>query len=378
MRSDRTNTPFSALLEALSYALDITEAQYKDAVNTYEAVGRHLARPDSLLAQYNPEILPQGSFMLGTMIQPIHEKDDLDIDLVCQLTGKQDHWTQHDLKQAVGNQLKAHKSYRQMIKKPEGRRCWTLIFSGTINYHLDILPCIVDTGYRILLKKAFAAGGIQEPNDLSLRITYRRESNYQTETNHLLWRKSNPFGYGQWFLQQAAQNMAKSFPFHESIRPVPQYKTDKLPLQRIVQILKRHRDVLFEGNEDKPISIIITTLAARAYEQQADIAQGLLEVVERMLLFIEDRYSTAHGRMIKWVENPVNPEENFADKWPDTPSKQQHFYRWMERVKQDLNYATSQQEMLPVREALADSFGKEAVAKAFSHVSGTRVRNRKS
>src|SRR6185503_2735935 len=36
-------------------------------------------------------------------------------------------------------------------------------------------------------------------------------------------------------------------------------------LQMAVQILKRHRDVTFEGRDDGPISIINTTLAGHAY-----------------------------------------------------------------------------------------------------------------
>jgi hypothetical protein len=40
----------------------------------------------------------------------------------------------------------------------------------------------------------------------------------------------------------------------------------KTTLQRTVQALKRHRNIYFvDGPENRPASIIITTLAARAY-----------------------------------------------------------------------------------------------------------------
>lgn len=54
----------------------------------------------------------------------------------------------------------------------------------------------------------------------------------------------------------------------ESVRAVPKYQSNKTPLQRAVQILKRHRDIMFAGDEDKPVSIIITTLAAKAYQEK--------------------------------------------------------------------------------------------------------------
>lgn len=47
----------------------------------------------------------------------------------------------------------------------------------------------------------------------------------------------------------------------------------RTPLQRAIQIMKRHRDMRFNGHRDedhKPISMIITTLAAKLYEGHAN------------------------------------------------------------------------------------------------------------
>ena len=68
---------------------------------------------------------------------------------------------------------------------------------------------------------------------------------------------------------------------------VPAYKEKKSPLQRVVQILKRHRDLMFNGDESKPISIIITTLAARAYNKETDVLDALVNVVNSMERYIE-------------------------------------------------------------------------------------------
>ena len=62
-----------------------------------------------------------------------------------------------------------------------------------------------------------------------------------------------------------------------SVEPLPiDGKKSKLPLQRAVQLLKRHRDVTYANStkEEKaaaPISIIITTLAAHAYQGEGDV-----------------------------------------------------------------------------------------------------------
>lgn len=161
MLTQEEKKQFSEILETLGETLDITETQYNAAVSSYGAVGEWLAKPESSLAQYKPVVRPQGSFMLGTMIKPICEEDDLDIDLVCELTGKNPQWTQYYLKQAVGNRLKANETYKNMLDE-EGRRCWTLMYSNSVNYHMDILPSLVCNGYNIVLEKAFSATALDK------------------------------------------------------------------------------------------------------------------------------------------------------------------------------------------------------------------------
>jgi hypothetical protein len=361
-------TQFNEILEELGKNLDISETQHNAVAKSYDAVGLHLAKHDSPLGKYSPEILPQGSFMLGTMIQPIHEDDDLDIDLVCQLVGKQADWTQFDLKQVVGDQLKAHGTYEKMLETPDGRRCWRIDYSKDANYHLDILPCIVDSGYRILLEKAFSAADQAEANTLALRITDNTEANYKTETNHLNWLKSNPFGYARWYFNQASLDIMKAELFSEAIQPIPTYTKERLPLQRIVQILKRHRDMMFDGSEHKPISIIITTLASMAYSKETNIVDGLLNVTSKMAGLIEERYSPKHAKNIKWISNPVNSEENFADKWVDHPARETNFYRWIGQVQKDLAEATSLSGLHLIKGSLQKSMGQNVVERTFTDI----------
>ncbi|KAF0200852.1 MAG: hypothetical protein FD170_3133 [Bacteroidetes bacterium] len=359
---------FSDILEELGKSLDISETQYDAAVRSYEAVGTWLAKDDSTLAPYSPEILPQGSFMLGTMVKPINDKDDLDIDLVCQLKGKNPEWTQEDLKHKVGDRLKDHDTYKKMLDD-EGRRCWTLVYSDAANYHLDILPSIVDKGYRMILEKAFSEIELKDIEKLGIRITDNQTDNYEWEKNHLEWLKSNPFGYGRWFFQQATLDFRKAFSLNESIAPVPKYKKEKLPLQRVVQILKRHRDMLFNGHEHKPISIIITTLASKAYNKETDIIEALINVVNEMENYIEERWSDDHGKVIKWISNPVNDEENFADKWQEYPQRERNFFHWLSEAKKDLNNIIGQsgKGLQFINESMVKPFGKDAVTKAFSN-----------
>lgn len=377
MLTQDQKSQFSELLEELGNTLDISETQYNAAVKSYEAVGTWLSKEDSSLAPYKPEILPQGSFMLGTMIKPVNDKDDLDIDLVCQLKGKNPNWTQYDLKNKVGDRLKAHEIYKEMLDE-EGRRCWTLIYSDDANYHMDVLPSIVSNDYRMILEKAFTGTELKDLDNLAIRLTCTEELNYTTATSPNEWLKSNPFGYGRWFYQQATLDFVKAFSMTESIKPIPTYRKEKLPLQRVVQILKRHRDMMFDGHEHKPISIIITTLAAKSYNKETNIIDALLNVIQQMPYHIEERYSPEHGKKIKWISNPVNEEENFADRWLNEPKREENFYKWMQQLNTDIQNAIGKRGVHLIQESLEKPFGKNAITKAFSNYGANELKKRES
>lgn len=332
----QNNHEASQWLNKIGEALDLTAAQYKAVEERYTAVANYLSSESSGLKIYKPEIKPQGSFLLGTMIKPIMQDDELDIDLVCRLTGKQDSWTQYHLKQAIGDELKASEMYKRMLDE-EGNRCWTLLYAESTKFHMDILPAIVGQDHYQLMERTFSALENRQVDQLAIKITDRRLPNHRTEVHPEFWPKSNPFGYAGWFNDRAALPATKMMSLRESVESLPEHVAKKEPLKRIVQILKRHRDMMYGGDEDKPISIIITTLAAKAYQKETNIVTALLNILDRMASLIEVRYSQAHTRMIKWVGNPVNDVENFADKWPDDAGKEDNFYAWLAKAKEDFS-----------------------------------------
>ncbi len=73
---------YNDLLEGQSEVLDITPTQFEEAKASYEAVGNGLSLEASPLARYNPTVYPQGSFQIGTVIKPIADEDNFDVDVV--------------------------------------------------------------------------------------------------------------------------------------------------------------------------------------------------------------------------------------------------------------------------------------------------------
>lgn len=143
-----------------------------------------------------------------------------------------------------------------------------------------------------------------------------------------------------------------------------------------MQLLKRHRDIHYAGDDDKPISIIITTLAARAYDGEKDLTSAFRNVVAKMRNYIETRM--VDGKEIKWVPNPVNSQENFADKWPESPRKQRLFYEWLDKLEANIHNIVSSNDRLLLERHFSDSFGKEMSQKTFAALAKQKLNERKS
>ena len=347
------------ILSDLADELDVSPSKYREATEHYKAVGAWLDADDSELARYQPSVYPQGSFALGTAVKPLGD-EEYDVDAVCLLQLKPYEVTQKQLKDLVGNRLKHPRSrYKDMIEPKEGgRRCWTIRYADASRFHLDVLPAIPDA-YDWLLALDVPVEWAKSAILLTDRKTW---NDIKPE-----WPRSNPKGYVVWFKDRMRIRLEeiKRLRARELRKEVEEIEDFDFPtpLQRLIQLLKRHRDVRYNGDDDKPISIIITTLAAQAYNNEADLAETVLDVIPRMRDHIESRNG------IWWVKNPVNPEENFADKWAEHPRKARLFFRWLDALELEYKELLTDQGFAKIREYLHEAFGKrdaEATMTKFS------------
>ncbi|MEX0652542.1 MAG: nucleotidyltransferase [Phycisphaeraceae bacterium] len=353
------------LLRDLADTLDVPPSKYAEAKDHYRAVGDWLNADDSELADFSPEIYAQGSFALGTAVRPLGD-DEYDVDAVCLLDLTDSQVTQSELKEMVGRRLK-HPSSRYKDKiDPEdgGRRCWTIQYADDSQFHLDVLPALPDR------PEWLRAGSVDD--DIAahaIRIT-------DTETPDYLigWpaeghgahdpTRSNPKGYATWFkdrmrvrLDEAKASLA--IEKRASVEDIEDYEV-RTPLQRVIQVLKRHRDVRYNGGDDRPISIIITTLAANAYDNEANLYEAILKIVPGMRQHIEDRDG------VWWVPNPVNPLENFADKWEESPRKAKLFFEWLDAVEAEYQHLITDEGFRKVGTYLAESYGQRTGREAMT------------
>jgi hypothetical protein len=325
------------LLQAMVDELSIPTGYDEKARSRYGSIGDWLNRPASSIKEFGPKISSQGSFALGTVIRPIGDGDAYDVDIVCELTkADQFSMSQADLKEKIGFEIKAYSKANNMNSSPaDSRRCWTLTYADDASFHMDILPSIPGQDHY-LRKVASFNGAIAASERLSstaIGITDKKDPGYNTLGAPYLI--SNPKGYVRWFrerqstiLEKRRAEMKANGRFYASVEEFPNHEV-RTPLQDSIKLLKRHRDGMFEGDKHKPISIIISTLAAEAYSGEQTISDTLRAILPKMQQRVEELGSIAV------ISNPSYPLENFADKWVEVPAKRQNFEEWVDRARRD-------------------------------------------
>ena len=265
-----------SIFEEILLSLDIPESAYEKAEARYKDLGEWFDREESLCSPFSPHIYPQGSFRLGTVVRPVTGPLEYDLDLGCRLRfgiTKFTH-TQEQLKNLVGADLEAYRKARQIESALEEKnRCWRLPYKEEVRFHIDAVPSIPeDDAIKASLKEAMIKTGsvkalAESVTSLAGAITDKRSLHFEWISHQ--WRISNSEGFALWFesrmklamlvLEQHAL-MAKA----AKVDDLPARKW-KSPLQEAIQILKRHRDVMFQDAPDSaPISATITTLAPQA------------------------------------------------------------------------------------------------------------------
>jgi hypothetical protein len=163
-------------------------------------------------------------------------------------------------------------------------RCVRIVYAN--EFYMDILPACQD----------HAAGGT------CLQVPDRQVKS---------WKASNPIGYANWFKWQAELGPRLLL---EKAMPVPaqQRTEDKRPLQLVVQLMKRWRDIYYAGADGAPISIVLTTLAAEYYKGEQSISEALLLILRRIVTAIADAEQQG-TRLV--VCNPSNVAEDLSERW---------------------------------------------------------------
>lgn len=130
---------------------------------------------------------------------------------------------------------------------------------------------------------------------------------------------------------------------------------------------------MFENRDSelKPISMILTVLAGDAYKQESDLTIGLQDVVMNLRKQIQTDSMGDH------ILNPVDYNEDFADKWREYPQRKQAFYDWLEQVEKDFGHL-SETSLVEFNNTLKTIFGESRTNAAFDYLGEKRGKQQTS
>lgn len=299
------------LYQKIADAINISEDMFDYAEAEYKKISKWI---EANSKGHEINIYPQGSFALGTAIKPYEREDEYDVDLICEY--QQDYgFTAKRLKKTEVYSILMQYDRAHSIN--EKRRCWQVTYECNKKFHLDVVPAVLRSGY--------------------IDITE------QLSSNEYRYIGSNPKGYIAWFQsKQKNQYTAikagiisnqKGIFTSGEIKPIKEYKI-RTPLQKAIQILKRHKDILFkeDPNHLAPVPILITTISAQLYRNEDTIEKTLSSILNKAKEYIES--CKDNGKYS--IYNPSLPSENFADKWVEHPERAEAFLNWLDDAKRDL------------------------------------------
>lgn len=298
------------LYRRIGLVIDISDEMFEKAVAEYEALGKWI---DKETPQYKISIYPQGSFALGTVVRPINDSDDYDIDLVCEFEQSYALTAQELKLNTVKPLLLRYKRVDGEIE--EKRRCWHVEYEDVPNFHMDIIPAYKDRSI--------------------IQITEHDE-----QSNSYSYIGSNPTGYTRWFFKRCERQSTRLYENYvrehklvvaqADVEKVKRLKV-KTPLQRAIQLLKRHRDIMFSDRDEKlkPISIIITTVAAQLYQEEDSVYETLRNFLNKSPAYILMKKQNG----MFYIENPSYAGDNFANKWNEHPERAEAFLNGWKKQK---------------------------------------------
>lgn len=276
----------------------------------------------------------------GTTVRPKNHVE-YDLDLVCLLyVPADDSITPEELYELVYERLNAHPAYSKILERKN--RCVRLSYAG--DFHMDILPARPDFG---------RGGTCLLIPDRELRC----------------WKPTNPQGFAEWFDAQATlgDRVIRRYG-SASLMTAAQHLEMKATLRRVTQLMKRRRDIVFDGDQYCARSVVLTTLAATDYDGQILCTDALDSVLDAIIDAFGDLTDPPP------VPNPTNVAENFADKW--TKRTFQEFMGFIRGFRVEMDELLELEDLEEIHAKLKEMFG-EGVATEVVKDAAARMRSAK-
>lgn len=107
----RKEQKLNMIFDNLADGLNITQTMMQKAEKAYSALGEHIKKSNE---EWDVIVYPQGSFQLGTVIKPVNDEEQYDVDLVVLV--KTPYYNAETLRTEVFEVLESHGRYEGKIE----------------------------------------------------------------------------------------------------------------------------------------------------------------------------------------------------------------------------------------------------------------------
>ena len=270
-----------------------------------EAIGNFLSSGSDVVAENFIELIPQGSYAHGTIINPVDANDEFDADVLLDMN-EVDGWEACDYVEELYRVFRSSGTYRDIVTRRS--RCVVVNYAG--EFHMDVVPFLTRHGQRY--------------------ITNRNEDTYEL---------TNPEGFSQWLDDQNRLTSGR--------------------LIKAIRLLKYIRD---SKNNFSVKSVILTILVGERVSgsillsdssHYADVPTSLVNLLSDL-----NDYLQAHTLMPS-LDDPSCPSENFNHRWDQ--AQYANFRKWIktyyEWARDAYEEADAEESHRKWRRLFGESFG---------------------
>lgn len=324
-------TQLDDLLDRMAEEIQLDNTRYDRMKSSYNSIKDWLEEDALFFKNHDIDVYPHGSVRILTTVKPLN-KDEFDLDIVLHFKNPNS-FTPQEVYSQLKRSLSAYADNFGLKIDPKNR-CIRLVYQG--DFHVDVMPGIQKTAI----------------NEFEIKVSDKKLRN---------WVSSAPKGYSLWFINRV--NLTKESLLERAFKsenlPTNNFQYKK-PLQRAVQLIKRYRDIYFQhDNRYKTSSIILTTLAGEEYDGEDSIFEAIDNIVSKIKL----KY--AQGYLRTKVLNPVNPDEDFTDKWADEPQHYKVFQEFVNHLYYQWQNLKNENGVTTDENVMRSLFGENIYKKAY-------------
>lgn len=321
----RTDDPFldplDAMLVEIAISLQLPPGLHGTATGRYEAVRAYIERPGSPLYKRVAWFYPQGSMAIDATISTRGTDDEYDLDIIAEITGP-DRGPKAllDLLEAALEGYPVKKIVRQT-------RCITLYYSDGM--HLDVTP-------------AHRRAQIEKVSD----IAHAKQAPDAPPPQYVAM---NAYGFVNWYrdrtpLEQRVALAVNQRLYERAGIAFAAADVEEVPEQTplivksittlALQLIKRHRNVTYaEATSRLPPSVMLSCHAGHAAMPGIGLGDMVIRQARWTARAIEE---AGRGGRLLVVLNPIFPQEQFTDRWPETHAQQNDYARQLRRLADGL------------------------------------------